>query len=277
MVSSQENERRTEALGSNWAQCEASSVREAARSGKLNGPTSGLAEGFVQANLAILPASDADDFLRFCQLNSRPCPLLAVSEPGAFAIPDLAENLDVRTDATRYKVFHNGQVTDEPYDIKAVWRDDLVTFALGCSFTFEHELLASGVSLRHIETGTNLPVFNTNVPLRSAGKFSGNLVVSMRPLNAKDAIRAIQISSRFPLAHGAPVHFGHPELIGINDINTPDYGEPLEIKPDEFPVFWACGVTPQVALAEAKLPFAITHYPGHMLVTDISRHSLSIL
>ncbi len=272
-----ENAIRDKVLGSHWHRCSAADVRRAARKGLLTGPTSGLAEDFVQANLTILPKKDAHDFLRFCQLNARPCPVVAVSDPGAFHIPQLGEDFDIRTDVTKYRIFKNGKAVDEPADITKYWRDDLVTFALGCSFTFEHEFLADGIYLRHIETGTNLPVFITNVPVATAGPFRGNLVVSMRPLSVKDTIRAVQISSRFPLAHGAPVHIGFPQEIGIADIMKPDFGEPLEIKSNEHPVFWACGVTPQIALEHAKLEFAITHSPGHMLLTDIPRRSLAIL
>ena len=238
------------------------------RRGDLKGPTSGVAPGYVQGNLAILPAALAGDFLRFCQLNPKPCPLLAASGPGDWRLPTLAEDLDIRTDVSRYRVFRGGELVDEPNDIRAHWRDDLVTFALGCSFSFEEALLDGGIELRHITCGTTVPMYRTSVATAPAGPFHGPMVVSMRPLRPADAIRAIQITTRFPSVHGAPVHIGKPELIGIRDVMQPDYGDPVAINDDELPVFWACGVTPQSVVATVKPEFCITHYPGNMLVTD---------
>jgi len=243
-------------------------TRLAVRRGDHSGPTSGLARGFVQANLAILPQSDAADFLRFCERNPKPCPLLAVSAPGDWRMPSLAQDLDIRTDAPRYRVWRDGAVLDEPDDITAWWRDDLVTFAIGCSFSFEEALIEDGIALRHIDRGCTVPMYRTSIATAPAGRFHGPLVVSMRPLKPAAAIRAIEITSRFPSVHGAPVHIGKPELIGIADLAAPDYGDAVPVYDDELPVFWACGVTPQAAIAAARPAFCITHYPGAMLVTD---------
>ena len=251
-------------------------VRRAARSGALDAPTSGLAYGYVQGNLAILPHDHAEDFLRFCQANPKPCPLLGVSEAGDPTIPALAADLDIRTDIPRYRVWRDGALVDEPRDIKSVWRDDLVSFVLGCSFSFEEALLAAGVPVRHIENGTNVPMYRTNVQTARAGRFHGPLVVSMRPMKPADAIRAVQITTRLPSVHGAPVHLGFPEAIGIKDIAKPDYGDAVPVERDELAVFWACGVTPQAAIAAAKVPFAITHAPGYMLVTDLKNAQLAV-
>ncbi len=195
------------------------------RRGELTGPTAGLAPGYVQGNLAILPAALAGDFLRFCQLNPKPCPLLAASAPGDWRLPALAEDLDIRTDISRYRVFRNGELVDEPTDVRAHWRDDLVTFALGCSFSFEEALTDNGIELRHITCGATVPMYRTSIATAPAGPFHGPMVVSMRPLKPADAIRAIQITTRFPAVHGAPVHIGKPELIGIKDVMKPDYGD----------------------------------------------------
>jgi len=247
------------------------------RRGEATGPSSGLAPGYVQGNLAILPAALAGDFLRFCQLNPKPCPLLAASGPGDWRLPSLAEDLDIRTDLARYRVFRNGELIDEPADVRTHWRDDLVTFALGCSFSFEEALVESGIELRHITCGTTVPMYRTSIATAPAGPFHGPMVVSMRPLKPADAIRAIQITTRFPAVHGAPVHIGKPELIGIRDVMKPDYGEPAQIKDDEIPVFWACGVTPQSVVATVKPEFCITHYPGCMLVTDRRNSEFAIM
>lgn len=256
------------------ARSSAQEVRYAARSGALSGHTSGLAAEHVQGNLAILPAELAGDFLRFCQRNPKPCPLIGVSEPGQYMLDDLGRDLDIRSDVPRYRVWEHGELVDEPTDLRALWRDDLVTFVLGCSFSFEHALLAAGIPLRHVEEGRNVAMYRSNIPTRAAGPFHGPMVVSMRPLKAADAIRAIQITARTPEIHGAPVHLGDPALIGIRDIQQPDYGDPVAIMPDELPVFWACGVTPQSAITSARPAFCITHAPGHMLVTDLLNRQL---
>lgn len=253
-------------------------IRQLCRSGAFNSNTSGLAPGFVQANMAIIPAAYAADFLQFCHFNPKPCPLLGMAAtPGAVAMPQLAKDLDIRSDLPRYRVFRHGELVDEVTDISAIWRDDLVTFLIGCSFSFEESLLADGLEIRNISEKVNVPMYRTNLACQSAGVFSGNMVVSMRPMTPADAIRAIQICSRFPQVHGAPVHFGDPAAIGISNINTPDFGDAVTIKPGEVPVFWACGVTPQIAIANAKLDFCISHAPGHMLITDLSNSKLAML
>jgi uncharacterized protein YcsI (UPF0317 family) len=252
-------------------------LREAIRNGAHSGNTSGLAAGFVQCNIVILPAAWANDFLRFCQLNPRPCPLIATSNgPGDFTLPLLGD-IDIRTDVPRYRVFREGESIEEVNDISALWQDDLVTFALGCSFSFEEALLADGLEVRNVTEGVNVPMYRTSIDCTAAGPFAGKMVVSMRPFNAVDAIRAIQICTRFPAVHGAPVHLGDPALIGIGDLAKPDYGDTVSIGTNELPLFWACGVTPQVALEAARPPFAITHSPGCMLVTDLRNSRLAVM
>ncbi|ARP82117.1 hypothetical protein CAL12_15715 [Bordetella genomosp. 8] len=248
-----------------------------ARSGATTSPTANVAPGHVQANLAILPKALADEFLRFCLRNPKPCPILAVSEPGDPSLPELGVDIDIRTDIPRYRVWKDGVLVEEPLDVRHVWRDDLVSFLIGCSFSFEEAMLDNGLPVRHIEQGRNVPMYRTNVPTAAAGRFSGPLVVSMRPLKPADAIRAIQVTSRFPSVHGAPVHFGDPAAIGIADINKPDYGDAVDIRPGEVPVFWACGVTPQSVVAAVKPEFCITHAPGHMLVTDLINSRVAAL
>jgi uncharacterized protein YcsI (UPF0317 family) len=248
-----------------------------ARIGEITGPTAGLAPGNVQANLVILPMALAHDFLRFAQANPKPCPVLAVSEAGDPRMPSLGEDLDIRTDLPKYRVWRRGKLDEEPVDISHVWRDDLVSFALGCSFSFEQALIEDGIELRHVTRGTNVPMYRTNIRCEPAGPFAGPLVVSMRPMRPIDAIRAIQITSRFPSVHGAPVHIGLPAMIGIADLAKPDYGDAVPIKSDELPVFWACGVTPQAVIAQAKPEFCITHAPGSMLITDVVNSKLACL
>ncbi len=252
-------------------------VRRAVRSGAHAGHTAGLAPGYVQGNVCILPREYADDFFVFCQRNPRPCPLLAASDPGDARLPALAEDLDIRSDVPSYRVFRGGEFVEDVPDIRHLWRDDLVAFVLGCSFSFEEALLDAGVPLRHIAEGRNVPMYLTNVDTAPAGPFRGKLVVSMRPFTPANAIRAIQITSRFPSVHGAPVHIGKPELIGIEDVARPWVGDPTEVRHDELPVFWACGVTPQAVVREARPPLCITHTPGHMIVTDLKNASLAIL
>jgi uncharacterized protein YcsI (UPF0317 family) len=251
-------------------------VRRACRAGRVDGHTSGLAPGYVQANLAILPRDWAMDFLRFCHANPKPCPLLSVSETGDPAVPALGADIDIRTDLPRYRVWVEGELVAEPTDLVSVWRDDLVSFVIGCSFSFEAALMENNVPLRHIACGCNVPMYRTGIPTTPAGRFHGPMVVSMRPLTPADAIRAIQVTTRLPSVHGAPVHIGFPEAIGIGDLGTPDYGDAVPVGAGELPVFWACGVTPQAAIAAARPPLAITHAPGAMLVTDLSNNALSL-
>jgi uncharacterized protein YcsI (UPF0317 family) len=251
--------------------------RERIRRGDVIGPTAGLAPGNVQANLVVLPQALAHDFLRFAQANPKPCPVLAVSEPGDPHLPMLGADLDVRTDLPRYRVWRHGELIAEPRRLHHVWRADLVSFALGCSFSFEQALIEEGIELRHISCGSNVPMYKTSIACAPAGQFAGPLVVSMRPLKPADAIRAIQITSRFPSVHGAPIHIGLPAAIGIADLDKPDYGDAVPVYRDELPVFWACGVTPQAVIAEAKPEFCITHAPGSMLITDLPNTGLASL
>ena len=256
---------------------ESRAVRQRIRRGEITGHTSGLAPGCVQGNVVILPAGLASGFLRFCQANPKPCPLLAVAEPGDPALPALGADIDMRSDVPRYRVFRRGELAEEPTDIGHLWRDDLVTFILGCSFSFEWALLEDGLRLRHQDEGGNVPMYRTNIQTVAAGRFRGPLVVSMRPFRPADAIRAVQITSRFPGVHGAPVHIGKPELIGVRDLARPDWGDAVTVEADELPVFWACGVTPQAVIAEAKPDFCITHAPGSMLITDLNNSRLAVL
>jgi uncharacterized protein YcsI (UPF0317 family) len=251
------------------------STRAAIRRGEFTGHTSGVASDHVQGNVVILPQAWATDFLRFCQANRKPCPLLAVGEPGRPELPTLGTDIDIRSDLPRYRVWRHGELMDEPLNISPLWRDDLVSFVIGCSFSFEQALTDAGVKLRHVEQGRNVAMYRSNQPTHTVGPFGGPMVVSMRPLKAADAIRAIQITSRFPDVHGAPVHIGDPGLIGIHDLSKPHYGDAVAVMPDELPVFWACGVTPQAALAQARPEFCITHAPGAMLITDKLNHELA--
>lgn len=250
-------------------------VRRLIREGRWTSHTSGLADRHVQGNVVILPQALAGDFLRYCQRNPKPCPLLAVSEPGDKSLPSLGANIDICTDVPRYRVWHHGELAGEPTSITSLWRDDLVTFVIGCSFSFEQALIEAGLSLRHVEQGRNVAMFRTNLPTETAGPFSGPMVVTMRPLRAADVIRAVQVTSRFPNVHGAPIHIGDPSLIGIADLSRPDYGDAVDVLPDELPVFWACGVTPQAAIQQARPEFCITHAPGAMLITDLLNHQLA--
>ncbi len=244
-------------------------LRRACREARFAGHTAGQAPGRQQANLVVLPADWAGEFLRFCLLNPKPCPVLGVSEPGAVGIAGLAQDLDLRRDLPRYRVWRDGALAAEPTEVADVWRDDLVAVALGCSFGFEAALDAAGLTPRHMALGQNVPMYRTNIACAPAGRFGGPLVVSMRPYAPAAAIEAIRITARFPQAHGAPVHLGFPQAIGIADLGAPDYGEAVPMEPGELPLFWACGVTPQAAIAAARPPFAITHAPGCMLVTDL--------
>lgn len=251
-------------------------VRRAIRDGRQTGQTGALAPGYVQANLAILPKDFADEFALFCQRNPKPCPLLAMSDPGSPALPTLADDLDIRTDVPAYRVFRDGVAVEDLEDITALWQDDFVVFALGCSFSFEEALIDAGLPLRHWDDGTTVAMYKTSIDCEPAGRFAGKMVVSMRPFKPSDAIRAVQVTSRYPRVHGAPVHIGLPELIGIDDVHRAWQGDDPHIGADELPVFWACGVTPQSVVEAAKPPICITHKPGHMLVTDQRNGSLSV-
>lgn len=255
---------------------EPAALRAAIRGGRFTAHTSGQCPGYAQANLAVLPREYAADFLRFCQLNPKPCPILGISEPGDGRIPALGADLDIRTDIAGYCVFRDGELVEETRSLAGVWREDMVAFAIGCSFSFEEALIEGGIPLRHYEAGCNVAMYRTNLATREAGAFGGPTVVSMRPMTPADAIRAIQITSRFPDVHGAPIHFGDPAAIGIADIGRPDFGDGVEIRAGEVPVFWACGVTPQSAIRAARPPLSFTHKPGCMLATDLRNSQLAV-
>jgi uncharacterized protein YcsI (UPF0317 family) len=246
---------------------ERAEIRARFRSG-LRMPTVGLAPGFAQANLIVLAGDAAAEFAEFARRNPGPCPLLDMTSPGSTQTR-LAPDADLRTDLPAYRVFEQGTCVAEPDDVTGWWRDDLVTFLTGCSFTFERALIAAGVPVRHAELGVNVAMFVTDRPCEPAGRFAGPLVVSMRPVPADLVATAQAVTARFPASHGAPVHAGDPAALGIADLGRPDFGDPVPMQPGDVPVFWACGVTPQAALAAAQVPFAITHAPGHMFLTDV--------
>ncbi|GAB3297719.1 putative hydro-lyase [Parasphingorhabdus pacifica] len=241
-------------------------AREAFRAG-LRVPTAGYSAGWTQANLIALPHADAYDFLLFAQRNPRSCPVLDVTEPGETAASLFGG--DLRTDLPAYRIYREGELVDERTEVTDLWRGDLVSFLIGCSFTFEAALLEAGVPVRHVEDGRNVPMYRTGRQCRPAGKLSGPLVVSMRPVPADQVATAVRVTSRYPAVHGAPVHVGSPEDLGIEDLDNPDFGDPVRVEPGEIPVFWACGVTPQAAVMQSRPEFAIGHSPGHMAITDI--------
>ncbi len=244
-------------------------LRAAFRSGRYRSHTAGLGQGLLQANLAILPQEQALDFMRFCHRNPKPCPLTGVSDTGNPMMFTLGRDIDIRSDVPAYNIYRNGQLDTEITDIFDLWNEDLVAFALGCSFTFEHAIQKAGIPLWHIDNDKTVPMFRSNIETVPAGPFGGAMVVSMRSIPEDRLNEVTEISRRFPLAHGAPIHVGDPAEIGIADISQPDWGDPAPVGAGEVPVFWACGVTPQVAIEAARLPLCITHKPGHMLITDI--------
>jgi uncharacterized protein YcsI (UPF0317 family) len=258
----------TDAVGDPAARSPAE-ARALIRAGAWTGPTAGLAAGYTQANLVVLPRDQAYDFLLFCVRNPKPCPLVDVTDAGSPVARLAAPDADLRTDLPRYRVYRDGDLVDEPTSLEAYWCDDFVAFLLGCSFTFEHALRDVGVPLRHLDRGCNVAMYRTSLPCRPAGDFRGPLVVSMRPIPAPLVATAVTVTARFPPVHGAPVHVGDPAGLGIRDLAEPDWGDPCPVGPGEVPVFWACGVTPQAVAMEARPPLMITHAPGHMFVTDI--------
>jgi uncharacterized protein YcsI (UPF0317 family) len=250
-------------------------VRALIRRGELVRPTAGLAPGYAQANLVILPQDAAFGFLLFCQRNPRACPVLEVLEPGRYEPALTAAEADLRVDIPLYRIYRDGELVAEEGDIMRYWSDDLVCFLLGCSFTFESALLGAGIPLRHIEKGKNVAMYVTDIEARPAGTFSGPVVVSMRPIHASRVVRCVQVTSRFPCAHGAPLHIGDPGKMGIEDMKHPDYGDYVEIEDGEVPVFWACGVTSQAVALRSRPPLMITHSPGHMFITDLRDEELA--
>jgi uncharacterized protein YcsI (UPF0317 family) len=252
-------------------------LRHDIRDGSFTGYTSGLVPGLVQGNIVILPKVWAEDFLLYCYLNPVSCPLISMSKPGDAMVPALGADIDIRTDIPQYNVFKDGELVEQVTDIEQYWSDDMVSFVLGCSFSFEEALVRAGLSIRNIDLDRNVSMFETNIATAPSAKFFGNTVVTMRPFKPADAIRAIQITTRLPKAHGAPIHIGMPNKIGIEDLAKPEYGDSVPVNDDEIPVFWACGVTPQVAIRNAKPPLCITHVPGKMLVTDKLNDELAVL
>jgi uncharacterized protein YcsI (UPF0317 family) len=251
-------------------------LRTLIRDGQYQTPTTGLAPGYVQGNLVMLPKSEAFSFLLFCIRNPKPCPVLDVLEAGVWE-PKIAPGADLRTDLPKYKIYRNGEFKEEANDVRKVVQDVLVSFLFGCSFSFESALLSAGVPVRNLEEDCNVSMYITNRPCIPVGPFTSPLVVSMRPMKREQAIRAIQVTTRFHLTHGAPVHMGSPEEIGISNLHKPDFGDPVTILPDEIPVFWACGVTTTLAAISADLPLVITHSPGHMFVSDLRDETLTLL
>ena len=260
--------------GRDLSKASPSEVRQLIRQGIVSRQTSGMCNGYAQANLVILPEKEAADFLLFATKNPKACPLLEVTEKGSRLITDIADNADVATDLPGYRIYKRGELVTECTDISEYWRDDLVSFLIGCSFSFESEMMSADIPVRHIEEGRNVPMYNTNIACRSAGIFHGNMVVSMRPIPYDLIPKAVLVTGAMPRVHGAPVHIGSPEKIGINNINCPDYGEAVTIKDNEIPVFWACGVTPQAVVMASKPDFCITHAPGHMFISDIKNINL---
>lgn len=249
-------------------------VRTKVRNGEIATQTSGMCNGYAQANLCILPKKYAYDFLLFASRNPTSCPILEVLDEGCRYTKYMADHADIATDIPKYRIYRNGELTGEVTDISAYWQEDFVSFLIGCSFSFEGELLDAEVPIRHIEQGRNVPMFLTNIPCEPAGIFHGNMVVSMRPIPYKQVVRAVTATAAMPKVHGAPVHIGAPELIGIADIMHPDFGDCVEMQDGDVPVFWPCGVTPQAAIMAAKPELAITHAPGHMFITDVRNSTL---
>lgn len=247
--------------------------RRLIREGSYSGHTAGLAKGKLQCNLAILPGDFADAFHSYCKLNPKACPLAGVSRPGDAALPRLGNDVDIRTDAARYNIYRNGILDDEVSDLHDLWREDLVAFAIGCSFTFENALQKAGVAMRHIDSNVTVPMFRSAIETARSGPFEGEMVVSMRPIPEHRIDEVVGICRNYPLAHGAPVHVGDPQAIGISDITAPDWGAAVEFHEGEVPVFWACGVTPQAAIMRARPPLSITHSPGAMLIADVGEHT----
>lgn len=245
-----------------------SEVRSLIRSGEIKSQTSGMCAGYAQANLVILPKKYADDFKEFTYLNPKPCPVLEILEKSP-KTKLVAKSADITTDIPEYYIYRKGVLTDKLNDVSEYWKDDYVGFLIGCSFSFEEALIKENIEVRHITQGINVPMYKTNIQCKSAGVFNGPVVVSMRPIKKELVEKAYEVTGKFPHVHGAPIHAGNPLDIGIKDINKPDYGDAVIINDGEVPVFWACGVTPQAAVENAKPDIVITHSPGHMFITDV--------
>ena len=244
------------------------------REGKIEGPTSGMCAGYAQANLVILPKELAYDFLLFTQRNPKSCPILEVSDVGSRKLHYIADDADIATDIPKYRIYRQGELEGEYGNVEDFWQDDFVSFLIGCSFSFESALLDAGLPVRHIEEHCNVPMYKTNIPCTPAGVLAGNLVVSMRPLPYDQVAEAVMVTGEMPRVHGAPIHIGDPEVIGIIDIDQPDFGDRVTIRDGEVPVFWPCGVTPQNVIMNVRPDLVITHSPGHMLITDVKNVEL---
>lgn len=249
-------------------------VREMIRGEKITGPTSGMCPGYAQANLVVLPKEYAYDFLLFTQRNPKSCPVLEVSEEGDRYLRRIAPGADIASEIPKYRIYEKGVLTGEYTNVESFWREDLVSFLIGCSFSFESELLDAGIEVRHISMGCNVPMYITNIECEPAGIFSGKMVVSMRPIPYEQIVKAVTVTGQMPKVHGTPIHIGDPSVIGIRDVNKPDFGDAVSIMPGEVPVFWCCGVTPQSVVMNVKPSFCITHAPGHMLITDVKNTEL---
>lgn len=249
-------------------------VRKLVREEKITGPTTGMCEGYVQANLVILPKKFASDFKVFALNNPKPCPVLEITEEGSPYTKVISKDANITTDIPKYRIYKNGQLVEESLNIKDYWQDDFISFLLGCSFTFESALINAGIEIRHITLGRNVPMYKTSIMCKESGVFKSPMVVSMRPISKEKVEQVVKITERYPNVHGAPIHIGNPNEIGIKDIHNPDYGDSVEIKKGEIPVFWACGVTPQAAAEQAKPDIMITHAPGHMFIADIKNEEL---
>lgn len=249
-------------------------MRKLIRAGEFCAPTSGLCAGYAQANLIVLPREDAYDFLLFAQRNPKACPILEVTDTGSRFTRFAANDCDIANDFPKYRIYENGALTGEYTSVEPFWRDDLVSFLIGCSFSFESELIEAGIEIRHNTMGCNVPMYITGIDTVPAGRFSGKMVCSMRPIPYEQLVKAVTVTATLPRVHGSPIHIGDPAAIGVKDIMHPDFGDPVEIRPGEVPVFWPCGVTPQSVVMTVKPKFAITHAPGYMLITDLKNVDL---
>ena len=251
-----------------------SEVRKLIREGKIVKPTSGMCAGYAQANLVVLPMDLAYDFLLFAQRNPKPCPILEVSDVGSRTLKKIAKDCDIAKDIPKYRIYKKGELVGEYTDVSEFWQDDFVSFLIGCSFSFESEMIEAGIEIRHITEDCNVPMYMTNIECESAGIFNGKMVVSMRPIKPDQVVKAVTVTETMPKVHGTPIHIGDPSVIGIKDINKPEFGDAVTINEGEVPVFWPCGVTPQSVIMNVKPDIVITHSPGHMLITDVKNVEL---
>ena len=235
--------------------------------GEFSRPTAGECPGYIQTNMVALPRAYAKRFEAFAKANSKAIPVLEIIEDGHCS-KTLAPSANILNEIPKYNILKDGILVETLKDITHYASEDLVFFLIGCSFSFENALIENGMPLRHVDEQKNVAMYRTNIKLTPMEGFEGDMVVSMRPIKKEKVADACIVTSHFPKTHGAPIHVGYPDMIGIDDISKPDYGDAIEIKPDEIPLFWPCGVTPQNVITSMKLPFAITHAPGHMFVTD---------